>query len=66
MIRFCYPEGGVLNSFLEKRVIDSDSFIMRTKEPKLGGNWRGKISSDNTTLKLNITCSDYYRTHLTR
>ena len=56
----------MLDSFLEKRVIDSDSFIMRTKEPKLGGNWRGKISSDNTTLKLNITCSDYYRTHLTR
>ena len=35
-------EGGVLNSFLEKRVIDSDSFTTRTKEPKSGGNWKGK------------------------
>ena len=59
-------EGGVLNSFLEKRVIDSDSFITRTKEPKLGSNWRGKIYSDNTIVYLSITCSVYYRTDLTR
>ena len=43
--------GGVLNSFLEKRVIDSDSFTMCVKEPKSGGNWRGKIYSDNIFVK---------------
>jgi hypothetical protein len=59
-------EGGVLNSFLEKRVIDSDSFTTRTKEPKSGGNWRGKIYSDNIIVNLSITCSVYYRTDLTR
>jgi hypothetical protein len=59
-------EGGVLNSFLEKRVIDSDSFTTRKKEPKSGGNWRGKIYSDNTIVNLSITCSVYYRTDLTR
>jgi hypothetical protein len=44
--------GGVLNSFLEKRVIDSDSFTMRKKKPKSGGNWRGKIHSDYTINNL--------------
>jgi hypothetical protein len=58
--------GGVLNSFLEKRVIDSDSFTMRKKEPKSGGNWRGKIYSDNLITNLSITCSVNYRTDLTR
>ena len=59
-------EGGVLNSFLEKRVINSDSFTTRMKEPKSGGNWRGKIYSDNTIVNLSMTCSVYYRTDLTR
>ena len=43
--------GGVLNSFLEKRVIDSDPFTMCVKEPKSRGNWRGKIYSDNIFVK---------------
>ena len=57
--------GGVLNSFLEKCVIDSDSFIMCVKKPKSGGNWRGKIYSDNILVKTKIqyiTCSVFYRT----
>ena len=57
--------GGVLNSFLGKRVIDSDSFTMRRKKPKSGGNWRGKIYSDNIIVKTkvrHITCSVFYRT----
>ena len=58
--------GGVLNSFLEKRVIDSDSFTMCMKEPKSGGNWRGKIYSDNIIVNLSITCSVNYRTGLAR
>ena len=58
--------GGVLNSFLEKRVIDSDSFTMCMKEPKSGGNWRGKIYSDNIIVNLSITCSVNYRTSLAR
>ena len=58
--------GGVLNSFLEKRVIGSDSFTMREKKPKSGGNWRGKIYSDNIIMNLSITCSVNYRTDLTR
>jgi hypothetical protein len=56
----------VLNSLLEKRVIDSDSFVMYMKEPKSGGNWRGRIYSDNIIVNLNITCSVYNRTDLTR
>ena len=58
--------GGVLNSFLEKRVINSDSFTMCMKEPKSGGNWRGKIYSDNIIVNLSITCSVNYRTGLAR
>ncbi len=34
--------GGVLSSFLEKRVIDSDFFTSQKKKPKSGGNWKGK------------------------
>ena len=42
----------MLNLFLEKRAIDSDSFVTHMKEPKSGGNWRGKIYSDNIFVNL--------------
>jgi hypothetical protein len=45
----------VLISFLEKRVIDSDSFNSCVKEPKSGGNWRGK----NLFGQCNFNIKDY-------
>jgi hypothetical protein len=58
--------GGVLNSFLEKRVIGSDFFTMQKKKPKSGGNWRGKIYSDHIIMNLSITCSGNDRADLVR
>jgi hypothetical protein len=58
--------GGVLNSFLEKRVIDSDFFTMQKRSRNQGVIGGGKIYSDHTVMNLSIACSVNYRADLIR